>query len=420
MRLLNHTPASAPGRWEAVGFVLLLLIQQNAFVSIPMLLSGLSMGEMRGTENAYNSVAVGLTAVFVAWEIRRFGRLVGHTLRDNLPILFFAALVLLSTTWSIHPEISLRRALGYLLTVAIAALLPLRFGRNGCMKLLSASFMVSAIGSVLYAALLPQYGIMHVADLEGCWQGVFATKELLGSVMAVAILVELYNLFASRPTAWWRAALLLLYMALLLRSRSMTALTAAAIYLAGAAAYLLWSRYRWRGLVFTGLGAAFVLLAPLLFLLEPGTILHAMGKDPTFTGRVYLWTEVDKLIAERPMLGWGYRAMWQPGDLTTAAIDSMAGFEAPSAHNTYLEVALGLGWSGLLALGCLLVTALRRGIECCLKDSPRLGWFTLLFIAGSAASGITTESMGMNQVIDWLLFNTLLVSCGVSLRLSAA
>lgn len=407
---------SVAGRSETIACVLILLVQQNAFVSIPMLLTDMGMGEMRGTENVYNSVAIGLTALFVAWEVLRMGRFFWRILRENLAIALFAALVVLSVAWSLHPEISLRRAFGYLLTVAIAVLLPLRFGLGGCMKLLSVSFLVSALSSGIYAVVFPQYGIMHIADLEGCWQGVFATKELLGSVMAVAILVELYNFFASRYTPWWRIGPLSLYMILLVLSRSITALVAAGIYLLGGAAYLVWRRFQWRGILPMVMTAAVMVLAFSVFVGEPTAMLTAMGKDSTLTGRVYLWHEVEKLIGERPLLGWGYRAMWQPGDRTTSVLDSVAGFEAPSSHNTYLEIALGLGGLGLLALMAVLFVALRKGVQCCLRDAPLLGWFTLLFLAGSAVSGITTESMGMNQVIDWLLFNTLLVSCGLSLQ----
>jgi exopolysaccharide production protein ExoQ len=417
MRLLiDNNPAPPPGRWEAVIFLLVLLIQQNAFLSIPMLVNGMSMGEMRGTENIYNSVAIGATAAFLAWETRRHGRQLLWAVRRNLSILLFAGLVVLSTLWSIHPGITLRRAFGYLLTLAIAALLPLRFGVTGFMKVLSASLAVSAIGSAVYALVLPQYGIMHVADLEGCWQGVFATKELLGSVMAVAVLVELYNLLSSNRWSWWRAGLVLFYITLILLSRSITALGAAGIYLLGSLAYFLRTRYQWRGLVLITINAAVLVLAVSAFQPEPQAVLRAVGKDPTLTGRVYLWHEVERLIGEKPILGWGYRAMWQPGDRATSAIDSMVGFEAPSSHNAYLEVALGLGWAGVLALSIVILTALRRGVQCCRHNSPVLGWFTVMFVAGCIVSGVTNESMGMNQVIDWLVFNALLVACGIAIQ----
>jgi exopolysaccharide production protein ExoQ len=414
---MHEYPSPAPGRWERTAFLLALIIQQNAFLSIPMLLGGVGMGEMRGVENTYNSFALGFTVAFIGWEILNHGRELQQIARQNLPIVFFAVLALGSTAWSIHSEITFRRAVGQVLTLALAALLPLRFGVNGFMKALSASFAVSAIGSLLYTVVLPQYGIMHVDDREGDWQGVFATKELLGSVMAVSILTELYVLFSSRDKRWWRAGLLLpLYLTLLVLSRSTTALLVAGIYLFGAATYLLWKRYQWRGVASMALNTAVVALVFVASVPESKAAFNALGKDSTLTGRVYLWQEVDKLIAQKPALGWGYRAMWQPNDRITEAVDSVAGFEAASAHNTYREVTLDMGFIGLLALVGVVLTTLRRGVQCCRNGFPLLGWFTLMFVAGCAISGMTTESMGMNQVVDWLVFNALLMGCGISLQ----
>ena len=45
--------------------------------------------------------------------------------------------------------------------------------------------------------------------------------------------------------------------------------------------------------------------------------LGIIGKDATLTGRVDLWQQVLKLVDEKPVLGWGYRAMWQPDDPST-------------------------------------------------------------------------------------------------------
>jgi O-antigen ligase len=233
--------------------------------------------------------------------------------------------------------------------------------------------------------------------------------------MAVAVFVEAYNLISSATGRWWRAGLMVLYITLLFLARSVTAAAAATLYVAGAIGYLIWRRWHWRGLAAAAMSSAVLLLAFLLLTPEPMGTLAFVGKDSTLTGRVYLWHEVVKLIGERPVLGWGYRAMWQPGDQITRVLDSYAGFEAPGAHSAVLEIALGVGWLGVLAMGGNVLVALRRGLRCCRGYSNLLGWFTCMFVLGTAASGITNEVMGMNQEIDWLVFSALIIACGISL-----
>lgn len=400
-------------RIEWIVFVFVLLVQQNAFVSIPMIVNGLTLGEMRGVENIFNTIGVAMSLLLIGWISYQRLRPLVHIGRANVWPLSFICLVLLSTIWSIHPDITFRRGVGYVLTVVIAALLPLRFGVNGCMKVLSASFAIAAFGSFAFVAILPQYGIMQTEGLEGCWQGVFSTKELLGSVMAVAIFVELFILISSSGRGRWRFLFLGAYGTLLVLSRSMTALLITVAYTVGAGAFLLWKRSGWRGVSAVTALAYALLIGSWIVFPDSQAALGIIGKDSTLTGRVGLWHEVLKLVDEKPVLGWGYRAMWQPDDSTTSVTDNATGIAAPSSHNAFLEIALGLGWTGVLMIVIMICVGIRRGIQCCANGSDLLGWFSLMFFGGTVVAGITTETLGENQVIEWVVFGALFFSCGI-------
>ena len=243
--------------------------------------------------------------------------------------------------------------------------------------------------------------------------GSFLTKNLLGAVMTVAVFVELYLLVSSPRKEWWRSVSLGAFVTLLLLSRSMTQLLVAMAYAAGTGAYLLWRRSGWRSLVAFATTTCTVFLGITLLLPEPQSALHFIGKDSTLTGRTDLWPAILKLVEERPILGWGYRAMWQPDDATTASVDSVAGWGVPSSHNAIIEIALELGWSGVMIMGIMICLAFRRGIQCCTNGSGMLGWFSLMFFAGTLAAGMTNESLGQNQTIEWLVFSALFFSCGM-------
>ena len=131
--------------FERDHFLFVLLVQQDAFVSIPMLIKNLPNGEMRGVENIYNTVGVALSILLIGWICLQRLRPLASIGRTNLWAMLFTCLVLLSAIWSIHPSITIRRGVGYVLTIIVGALVPLRFGVTGFMKVLSASFAISAL-----------------------------------------------------------------------------------------------------------------------------------------------------------------------------------------------------------------------------------------------------------------------------------
>jgi exopolysaccharide production protein ExoQ len=76
---------------------------------------------------------------------------------------------------------------------------------------------------------------------------------------------------------------------------------------------------------------------------------NLFDKDPTLTGRTYLWYRAADLIQEKPMLGRGYYAFWLQGNTDAEGlwryfgIDNRGGF---TFHNTLVDILVTLGWSG--------------------------------------------------------------------------
>src|SRR5215471_8082077 len=56
-----------PALCERVILILALLVQQGAFVSLPMILADLSMSDMREVENPFNTAAVGISVLLVGY-----------------------------------------------------------------------------------------------------------------------------------------------------------------------------------------------------------------------------------------------------------------------------------------------------------------------------------------------------------------
>jgi O-antigen ligase len=151
------------------------------------------------------------------------------------------------------------------------------------MKVLSVSFAVSAIGSLVFIAVFPEFGIMQVGDLAGTWRGVFSHKNVLGNVMAVAVFTELFTLVACKGRPRWRLASLSAYFALVVFSNSATALLLSSAYLAGTGFYLLWRRDRLLHVVIVMMTALFVSVVLTIFWSDPDAVLGILGRDKTLT-----------------------------------------------------------------------------------------------------------------------------------------
>jgi exopolysaccharide production protein ExoQ len=413
---LSYPTGEKPSRWEWIVAVFVLIVQQGAFVSIPAVLSEVSLSKLRDNPpNPLNTAGIAMSIVFMGIACAPWIRQIGSLAWTNRFSFLFIVIVMVSATWSIHPDLTIRRGVGYMLTMLIAAYLALRFNLIDRMKALSASFATSAIGSLLFIAAFPQFGIMQEEGLAGTWRGVFMHKEEFGLVMQVAVFTELFLLVALRGRPRWRFGLLSIYFSLVVLSHSLTALLLSLMYVAGTGIYLLWQRDKLRAVVVSAMAFVLLFVSLITVWVSPGFALGILGRDITLTGRTQLWPAVVQLIEERPILGWGYRAMFQSDDASTAVIDRAADFGASSSHNGFLEVGLELGAVGVAVMLVILVVALGRGLLCCTTQIGPLGWFSLMLFVATILAAQTVEILGWNQRIEWVAFNVLSFSCGLAL-----
>jgi exopolysaccharide production protein ExoQ len=398
----------------SIVMVYVIIIQQGAFVSIPIVVSN---SHDLASVNPLNTAAVAVSlGLIVSLCISRAKDVTAIMINNIVPALF-AAFVLASAVWSTHPDASFRGAVGYLLTILICAYSTVRFSIDQLLKLLSLGFVVSGLASIIFAVVFPQYGITQEGELGGTWRGVFAHKEQLGAVMVVAVFTEVYIL-SSGCTRWLRRlACVLLFISLIVLSDSKTALLLALLYLIGAGIYLVWRHDRLLGWNFLAIAVIVMTAVAIILLTDPEFLFGIIGKDVTLTGRTGLWRVVFELISQKPILGWGYHAVWQQGDPVSVRTNEMVGgWSVPSAHNGGLGIALELGWVGLALLVLMVGGAVWRGLQCCARGINPLGWFSTMFFAGLILSSQTLDNLGQNQVIEWVVFNILLFRCGTMLR----
>jgi O-antigen ligase len=155
------------------------------------------------------------------------------------------------------------------------------------------------------------------------------------------------------------------------------------------------------------LGAGAVVAAGAAFVAaNPGGVLALLGRDSTLTGRALIWQIVQRLIADRPVLGYGWGATWDPTDRIRSTVSTLAKFDVPSAHNGYLDAWLQAGAIGLVAFLLLVLLVLGRGIGLLLRTESPLARWAPVYVSALLVYNIGEANLDSSLVI-FLLTATL-------------
>ncbi len=317
---------------------------------------------------------------------------------------FMAALIVLSALsflWSIDPGLSQRRGIAVVFTTLAGILIGTRYDWQTLLRVLGLSWVLVATLSCLTGLLNPGFGVMSEIHV-GAWTGLYYEKNQLGGHMARAAFLCGFLLVMDRRwrKVWAFGALISALMVVL--STSMTALLGLilgfAILALGA-----WMR---RGIV-TGLMTVWLCVViggglALAMLLVPELIFAALGRDPTLTGRTDIWAALVGKIGERPVLGYGYGAFWAVDSEPAYWVREVLEWDAPTAHNGWLEVAIGLGLVGLACLVLDFLMTIGRALRLALTSW--LGIFALGVCAQFLLFSLS-ESISLQQnALTWLTY----------------
>lgn len=329
----------------------MLLFIMGAFLPLWREVSGFVVDPVEGDPLTRGLLAAGY-GVALLLLIRRPLALTRALLRT--PWIWLLLLwAFLSATWSIAPEVTLRKAAAVAFSTLYALLLAMEFSPATLLRLLAKALLFALGLSLLFVFLLPNWGIMGDPH-PGDWRGIFSHKNMLGHMAALAFLVFGALLVSGqRPKSLWAGGLLLAALALA-GSRSATSLVLA-IASTGLIT-LLWLgrglRPYWPvvGMVFVLSGAALAMVLSSQWEVYYLAAVEALGKDPTLTGRTPLWQVLWSFVLERPWLGYGLGGFWLGLYGPSAFVWAWVGWEPPHGHNGYLDLWLDLGAIGVVLI----------------------------------------------------------------------
>lgn len=313
----------------------------------------------------YGAVIVVLaTAVWAAMRRHSLPAL----LRSRWYVLLFPGFVIASTLWSVSPAETLKHSLEFSITVLAALLLASSRNPRSILFGLFAAFLLYSVVSLAFGNKV-DVGNYGAQALSGLGESKNEAADMAGTGFVISVFLALTALQTRR----WLQSVLFAVMAALQGYLALKALSsgATAAMIAGLAVLvLLLALRKATPIARTALlsaAAAGALAFAILFEISGSSILHWLaslfGKDPTLTGRTYLWLRARDLVAEHPFLGRGFGAFWQQGNLDAeglwqfAKITTREGF---NFHNTLYDTLVNLGWAGAVVLGLTFVLALGR------------------------------------------------------------
>lgn len=345
---------------------------------------------------------LGLVVAIIAWR-----RMLDAAWRTAL-ILMLLTLCGASMIWSIDPSTTLRRFIALFMSMLCAYAIASRFSWKRLSEAMAIAFSIMMILSIILAVVFPKLGRMQELFV-GAWRGVWIEKNALGAIMAIGSLsaaaAALHN--PSRRIFWGVMAAGMV--ALVLLSTSKTALVAVMIGWGGAAFINLSRRGPVTGVVLLWLAMCGLLALGGFVLFASDHLFLLLGKDPTLTGRTFIWEGIRRVMVSHPWLGYGYGVVWSNEDPygPLAKITQVAGFRAYHAHSCWFEVWLALGAVGVTVWALIFAETWIKGIWRTWRGDG--GYFALPFIAIYSMSSLTESmALGWND-LRWCMLVMVLV-----------
>lgn len=313
------------------------------------------------------------------------------------PLLIVIALAVLSALWSTAPSVSLRYGAQLGITILAAVLMVSVLRPDGFVRAVFLSCTIvlalclvsgrqgqSLAGPVLIGVLGSKNeigGLTHLLICSGLALAVDGSQPrwlrlLVLPVSATALFVLLTG-FSSGAVL---ATLLFcgVFVILMVAARTPPAIRVLLILCLVAFALPLW-----------------MLRADLTEMWE-GFVVNVLHKDIGLTGRDYLWAYADRLIADRPLLGHGFRSTWQGsgaetiGLLRWAGLTSGAGF---SFHDSYREWLVDFGYAGGGVIAFVMLTGLVRTVLRAMSAITTPAWLFLASIGIVFAARAKVENL---------------------------
>jgi len=354
---------------------------------------------------------LGIYAVFIILARSLFkGFFRSLTLMFRDPFLGILLIIcVLSALWSGDPFVTFKFSLVQFIVSWVTAHIVSRNDWKMLAQNLRWICLVAAVLSLLTILAVPSLGIgiEDVPPFAPRWKGIFPFPIKLGTCMALSVTLWINQLAYSSKQRLVSLGVVTLSFFLLVRAASAQAYFTLIILLSLLILLKLIQNFDHKQIMLIVIALIFVFAGLYVGITENlEVIFGAFGKDTTLTGRAEFWPQMIDALNKRPVLGYGFHGFWQPwlGENNPAGhIVNSNGFIPPNGHNGFLDLALEVGYLGLLLFLLSLILNLVRAIIFWRRSKSNESIFPLIIIAYVIMANISETQLFVTNYI-WFLY----------------
>jgi O-antigen ligase len=322
---------------------------------------GESMGKGGfGVSQAVNYASYGVIVLLCMLRWKQVLRALGQA----LPFLILCGWIIFSTL-SLHDP-SKSGVSRFLILVIFSAYIAAKYDSLEFVGFLTRGFVIAVIASLVVMVAIPRLGLSNIGgDYINAWRGAFTHKNWLGAAMSLGVFVSGYS-FIMRVNQRWVSGLCFLGCLFLLGMSSSatawlsTAASLGVLVIGGAIQSERVPVLRFFAFFALAVFAIVLMIFPLVDL-DLRHLPRIAGRSADLTGRTELWHAVWAAVRERPWFGHGY-GIWDQPSVTRSNIWLASNWQAPHAHNNWLDAALQLGLIGVVISVFIWLSAIRRAL----------------------------------------------------------
>lgn len=329
----------------------MLKISRQKVVNILLLVSfmGILFNILFGTIAALSFLISGVLFCLM-YENKLLDLLVKNKLLLAIPLL-----AIVSSIWSDIPLLTLRGGIQLLLTTVFAMIIAAVVRFDLFIKITGICFFIT-----MFLCLISDRYVINGLTGEYNLIGIFDSKNFLSMNAAfsvfVGVAIYLNHNFTQKDKIFG-LTLVILSLSVLLKTKSLGSIVTTALVLIVALFYIFYQKIKLPKLIRSQFNWLIVLSFLMLVfgLIVIGNtstfdnVMYDLGKDPTLTGRTFIWSRGLESITEHPVFGLGFQSAFYVGNPLAeeiwefAHVPSGAGF---NFHNMFIDITVEMGLLG--------------------------------------------------------------------------
>lgn len=358
--------------------------QKIECVLLTFCLLGLMFNTLFGAFSALGFLISGLIFIIL------YENKVLNILASNWLLLMIPLLGVFSFIWSDIPLFTLRGGVQLLLTTIFALIIATVVSFELLLKVTGICFLL-IMGLCLVSERYALNGITGEFSLIG----IFDSKNFLSMNAALSVFTGIaifkYNFF-NFQLRFFGFLLVVLSFLVLLKASSLGSIVTTSLVIIASLFFIYYQSIRLPRRVKSYLNwifvSSFLLLLVFIIFIGNSTVfddfMFGLGKDPTLTGRTFIWARGLESISENPMFGLGFQSAFYEGNPLAEEIWEFAHVPSGSGfnfHNMYIDIAVEIGGVGFFIFVLLLVQFIRRISDLeYLKVGSKEGFAIMIFL----------------------------------------